>query len=79
MRKKQKYTVLTFSAVTEAMAMEKYCIRNQIPGRFIPLPGEISAGCGLAWRIGCEEFLLFREKLEASGIAWEQAVELFLS
>ena len=27
-----------------------------IPGRLIPLPREISAGCGLAWRMRLEEW-----------------------
>ena len=33
------------------MAMEDYCHEQKIPGRLIPLPQEISAGCGLAWRM----------------------------
>ena len=32
--------------------LEKYCLKNNIDGRLIPLPKEISAGCGLAWK--CE-------------------------
>ena len=31
------------------MAFEDYCIRQGAEGRLIPLPKEISAGCGLAW------------------------------
>ena len=34
------------------MAFEEYCLKNGIIGRLIPLPKEISAGCGLAWK--CE-------------------------
>ena len=51
MRTKQNYQILTFHTTTAAMAMEDYCHEQKIPGRLIPLPQEISAGCGLAWRI----------------------------
>ena len=48
MRKKKTYIVLSFRTTVEAMAWEKHCATAQIPGRLIPLPREISAGCGLA-------------------------------
>ena len=48
MRTKQNYQILTFHTTTAAMAMEDYCHEQKIPGRLIPLPQEISAGCGLA-------------------------------
>ena len=41
--------VITFHTTTAAMAMETCCRRRQAPGRLIPVPGTISAGCGLAW------------------------------
>ncbi len=43
------------------MAAEKLCIREGIPGRLIPLPTEISAGCGLAWRMSAEESEKYRD------------------
>ena len=49
--------ILTFKTTTAAMAMEKKCGEDKIPGRLIPLPGEISAGCGLSWRILPEEYI----------------------
>ena len=51
MRAKRPYIVLSFRATVDAMAWEKRCIAEQIPGRLIPLPQELSAGCGLAWRM----------------------------
>jgi hypothetical protein len=56
MRRKRKYTVITFPTTADAMAMENFCRKRDIPGRHIPVPGEISAGCGLAWRMLPEEF-----------------------
>lgn len=51
MRAKRLYIVLSFHATVEAMAWEKHCTEANIPGRLIPLPRELSAGCGLAWRM----------------------------
>ena len=51
MRKKKPYQILTFHTTSAAMAMELYCKEHGIPGRLIPVPRELSAGCGLAWRI----------------------------
>lgn len=41
--------VITFYTTTAAMAMEACCRRREVQGRLIPVPGMISAGCGLAW------------------------------
>ena len=48
MRAKRPYIVLSFRTTVEAMAWEKHCEAEHIPGRLIPLPRELSAGCGLA-------------------------------
>ena len=49
MRKKERKLVVTFHTTADAMAMEKTCRELEVPGRLIPVPREISAGCGLAW------------------------------
>ena len=49
MREKQLRLIVTFSTATAAIAMERYCIENGIPGRLIPTPRQITADCGLAW------------------------------
>lgn len=49
MRKKEEKLVVTFHTTTDAMGMEKYCKQKNVPGRLIPVPKAISAGCGLAW------------------------------
>ena len=48
MREKKEKLVVSFLTTTQAMAAEKYCQKNRIPGRIIPLPSEISAECGIA-------------------------------
>ncbi|MDO4490895.1 MAG: DUF3343 domain-containing protein [Lachnospiraceae bacterium] len=49
MIKKQNKLVITFKTTTMAMMMERVCKEMQAPGRIIPVPKSISAGCGLAW------------------------------
>lgn len=49
MRKKELKLIVTFHTTADAMAMEKACRANDVLGRLIPVPREISAGCGLAW------------------------------
>lgn len=50
MRRKVITTVVTFSTTTAAMKMEKTARESEFPGRLIPIPSEISAQCGLAWK-----------------------------
>ena len=78
MRTKQNYHLLTFHNTTAAMAMEDYCHEHGIPGRMIPLPQEISAGCGLAWRMRPEEYAQEKDRIEESGVRIERHVELVL-
>lgn len=49
MRKKELKLVVTFHTTADAMAMEKACKEHAVPGRVIPVPRAISAGCGLSW------------------------------
>ena len=50
MIKKKLCIVISFNKTVDAMAVEEYCLKNNVSGRLIPLPKEISAGCGLAWK-----------------------------
>lgn len=70
MLQKKLCLVVTFDATAAAMAAEKYCLARGVPGRLIPVPREITAGCGLAWKaeVGQEEAVT--AALEASGIAY---------
>ncbi len=55
---------MTFGKTTEAMAFEKMCTEEGIPGRIIPLPVVISAGCGLAWRMTEEEYGRYSDSIK---------------
>ena len=50
MKEKKLSLVISFNKTVDAMAVEEYCLKNDVSGRLIPLPKEISAGCGLAWK-----------------------------
>jgi hypothetical protein len=60
MIKKTEKLIITFYTTTDAMAMERICKEKQADGRIIPVPGSISADCGLAWcaKLESEEALL---------------------
>ena len=48
-RKKEPKLVITFHTTADAMSFEKHCRDQRLPGRLIPVPRAISAGCGMAW------------------------------
>lgn len=78
MRKKTKQLVIAFSTTTAAMAMEKRAQEMGIFGRLIPLPSEISAGCGLSWKTKPEEKEKILVFLEEEKLKWEAMYELEL-
>lgn len=49
LRKKEPCVVATFATTTAAMQTEQAAREREVPGRLIPVPREITAGCGLAW------------------------------
>ena len=49
MIRKTEKLVITFYTTTAAMAMEQVCKAEGADGRIIPVPGSITADCGLAW------------------------------
>nr|WP_283171769.1 DUF3343 domain-containing protein [Curtanaerobium respiraculi] len=71
--------VVTFASTADAIAMESDAQAYGLPGRIVPVPSEIDAGCGLAWCCDAAD----REKLVAGlkefGIVHEGvfAVELY--
>ena len=72
MREKKLYLIITFHTTAAAIAMEKLCREKDLPGRLIPVPRELTADCGMAWRAGVEdkptlEAMVEQEKLEAAG------------
>jgi len=50
MREKKLCLLVTFEATAMALKMEKIAHENNLAGRLIPLPREISAGCGFSFK-----------------------------
>ena len=78
MREKRLRLIITFHTTAAAMALERLCGEKGLPGRLIPVPREISAGCGMAWMADVEAKERIREALEAAHIAAAGYYELIL-
>ena len=72
MLKKKPTLILTFATTTRAMAVEKFCAQQNLPGRLIPVPREITAGCGLSWKARPEEKDSLLTALAEAGLQWER-------
>jgi hypothetical protein len=72
MLKKKPALIITFATTTQAMAMESFCARENLPGRLIPVPREITAGCGLSWKARPEEQERLLAALQQAGMKWAE-------
>ena len=78
MIRKLAKVVITFYTTTDAMAMESLCKAQALSGRMIPVPGEITADCGLAW---CAEPQMEKSLLHAmktAGISYQGIYNLMV-
>ena len=71
MREKKDTLVVTFHTTTQAMAAEKFCLANGLPGRIIPVPREITAGCGLSWKAAPEDRETLTKAFTEAGLGWD--------
>ena len=76
MRAKERRLIVAFYTTHDAMAFEDFCAAKGAPGRLIPLPREISAGCGLAWSAPSEDGVGVRKLLDEAGITPQHLKEL---
>lgn len=74
MRKKELKLVVTFHTTADAMAMEKACKAEEVPGRLIPVLRVISAGCGLAQAL-LEAIEQIKHVMQEKGIEKEELHE----
>ena len=70
---KKERLIIAFHSTHDAISFESACVTAGLEGRLIPLPKEISAGCGLAWSAPPEteqtmKQMLLRERIEAEQI-----------
>ncbi|MDI9440273.1 MAG: DUF3343 domain-containing protein [Limnochordia bacterium] len=72
----ERGAVITFLTTTQAMAWERVCKQEGLPGRLIPMPVIVSAHCGLAWLAEPEDLPLLLQKAEELALSYDQVVEL---
>ncbi len=73
MRARSERCVVTFRTTAAACAMESACRETGLPGRLIPVPRSVTAGCGLCWAAPPEsrealEELVMERRLDADGV-----------
>jgi len=78
MLRKELKLIIAFPSTSDAIAAEKACKENGCGGRLIPIPGEISAGCGLAWAAPVEEKEKILALLASNGISVQVAREMMI-
>lgn len=71
MIRRTERVVITFYTTTEAMAMERLCREVGAEGRIIPVPGSISADCGLAWSAPPEREGPLRDLMECHALRFQ--------
>ena len=72
-RTRKAYRVLTFHTTDAAMEMEAFCRDSGIPGRLTPVPRQLAAGCGIAWRMEAEVYAQYQTVIADCGIEIEQS------
>lgn len=75
-RKKEPKVIITFHTTAGAIELERSCKAEKIPGRIIPVPRELSAGCGLAWCSPEGEKGRLGILLKKKNVEWEDMVQM---
>ena len=78
MREKRLYLIITFHTTSAAMAMEAMCAEKGLPGRLIPVPREITAGCGMAFRAETEQEQSLLDAAREAGIQVDGVYKLVI-
>lgn len=79
MREKARKVLWTFATTAQAMKMEARCREAGVPGRLIPLPRQVSAGCGMVWMAGPgREAALVDAAVKRYGLPVERRLEVLL-
>jgi hypothetical protein len=78
MRVKKLVCVVSFNNTTEAIAFEEEAKKKGLPGRIIPLPRQISSGCGLAWKDEIESIDKIKELLKETQIPFKEVHQILL-
>lgn len=69
-------TVVTFSSLSDALAVEDAAKKHGFPGRIIPVPSAIDAGCGSAWAAQASERAQIEAALASYNLDYEGIFEV---
>lgn len=78
MRIRKKRLIAAFHTTADAIAMEKYCQRDGIPGRLLPVPRSVTADCGIAWCAAPEDRAAIEQIVRKEGVELAGLVEVEL-
>ncbi len=78
MRERTRKVVYAFETTVQAMHMEACCMNGGYAGRLIPVPRQITAGCGLAWSAPWEEKEKLEQMMEQNRIKTQGVYDLML-
>lgn len=78
MREKQLKLVVTFHTTEEAIIMEQECKAAGLEGRLIPVPRQLSAGCGLAWSMSAELKERVERHMQSKKLGYESMAECMI-
>lgn len=63
--------VISFYTTSDAMQTEEVMQKAMLPGRLIPVPRELSAGCGIAFAGNENDREKIKTILQKENIEWE--------
>lgn len=69
-REKKERLVIGFDTTSAAAKAEEVLLKSGSKGCIIPVPREITAGCGLAWCAPLEERENALQELEKNGVTY---------
>lgn len=78
-RQKRPQLVIAFATTAQALAAETLFTDLRLPGRMIPLPPQIAAGCGLAWKAEPDAESALLSALAQAGLSYDacRVLELY--
>lgn len=78
MKQKEWKLIITFESTIQAMKMESAAKAAKAPGRIIPVPREITAGCGLAFCAPLQAREELTQLIQRENLKPDQLLELYI-
>ena len=67
--------IITFNSTTYAYLMEKLRREDELPGRLMPLPKNISAGCGACFSSEKNDVEFWKNYMKDKGVEYDKIYE----